>query len=71
MTLNESNENTSQTMTFGGNYGTNNVFHGGGGSYVGEDRSITLFGNVWKAYKLDTPYISTINTEILWLKFVC
>ena len=63
MTLNESNGNN-QTITFEGNYGTNNAFRGGGGSYVGEDKSISLFGNVWKAYKLDTPYSSTINTQI-------
>jgi len=51
-------------MVFAGSYGTNNILIEGGGSYVGNDGSISLYGNVWKAFELDTPYEATGNTHI-------
>jgi len=63
MTLNESKFNA-QIMSFAANYGTNNVFIGGGGSYVGEDGSIALYGNTWKAYSLERPFNVNGNTHI-------
>jgi len=31
---------------------------------VGPDTQITLFGNAWKAYKLDEPYTVSKNTQL-------
>ena len=60
----ESNNSTAQNMIFAGNYGNNNAYFGGGGSFVGKDGSIALYGNVRKAYKLLKPYAVDANTHI-------
>lgn len=47
-----------------GSYGDENTFVGKGGSIVDNTGKIQLFGNVWKAYKLSTPYIVNGNTRV-------
>ena len=64
MILNLSQNNAGNLMTYAENYGTKNVFIEGGGSFVGEDGSIALYGNAWKAYSLETPFGVNGNTHI-------
>jgi len=62
---NESSESTnSTTLEFEGEYGTDDVFSLGGGSIIDESGVISLYGNVWKSFKLQTPYRATGNTHI-------
>jgi len=51
-------------MEFEGHYGMENVIASGGGSYVTEDGVISLYGNVWKSFKLPAPYEASGNTHM-------
>ena len=57
-------KNIAQNMTFSGSYGKNYAQNGVGGSFVGGDGSIALYGNVRKAYKLEIPYAVNGDTHI-------
>ena len=35
-----------------------------GGVVVGPSRTITMFGNAWKAYELETPFNVTVNSKL-------
>ena len=51
-------------LSWVGDYGDRNTFFGNGGSYVDTNNRIHLYGNVWKAYYLETPYTVTGNTHV-------
>jgi len=58
-------------MDFEGEYGvdlllssTNTLSTTRGGSIVADDGTLSLYGNVWKSYKLSEPYNVTGNTHI-------
>lgn len=54
-----------KTISWHGPYGDGNTFIGSeGGSFVDEINNLQMYGNVWKAYKLDDPYEVTGNTHV-------
>jgi hypothetical protein len=64
MTLRYDEGKESMRLTFAGVYGTVDISSQGGGSYVNENGKISLYGNVWKSFELETPYIATGNTYV-------
>ncbi len=54
-----------RNITWHGSYGDGNTFIGTeGGSFVDAINNFQMYGNVWKAYKLEDPYKVTGNTHV-------
>ena len=51
-------------LHYEGDYGGANVNSEGGGAIVDENGQLSLYGNTWVAFKLDTPYSTSGNTRI-------
>jgi hypothetical protein len=55
---------TPYKLYYEGDYGGANVDAEGGGSIVNGNGELSLYGNSWVAFKLDTPYSTSGNTRI-------
>lgn len=54
-----------KNLIWHGSYGDGNTFIGTeGGSFVDKINNFQMYGNVWKAYKLEEPYPVTGNTHV-------